>query len=433
MKLLFVSPRFAPCNGADTHRVRGLLRPLADLGCDVTVLACSADLDRNPQDPWLIEGLDQRVEVIRVNGIGRSLERIPGLGSLSARCYLSLHKKGLQVLRQSRFDWVVFSTTEFPINHLGVDWKKKTGTPFVIDYQDPWTSNYYREHPEVTPPGGHLKYTVARALNRWLEGRTLRQASGIISVSAGYPRLIAKEFPGLCPPHLVQPFPVNTDDFALIRKTQDHRGRTNTECTEWTYVGRGGEDMRRSCSIFFRWLRAQPPGSNRVRLIGTSYAGTGRARTTLRDLAHELGVGELVTEDPDRVPFSEALRIIFHADALFIPGSDDPSYTASKIFPYLAAGKPTIAIFHEGSSVPEIMKTSRVGTCITFGADPESDIRALQQLNSLNPAMGAHGAGALPKEVLGRYGQDAQAKEIVRFLDELQSGSAAEPVGGSIA
>ena len=36
-------------------------------------------------------------------------------------------------------------------------------------------------------------------------------------------------------------------------------------------------------------------------------------------------------------------------DALFMPGSDDPAYTASKIYPYLLTRKPLLAIFNAES------------------------------------------------------------------------------------
>jgi hypothetical protein len=50
---------------------------------------------------------------------------------------------------------------------LGPRWKRQFGVPYVLDFQDPWLSDYYDEHPSVRPPGGRLKY----GFSRWLAGR----------------------------------------------------------------------------------------------------------------------------------------------------------------------------------------------------------------------------------------------------------------------
>ena len=43
------------------------------------------------------------------------------------------------------------------------------------------------------------------------------------------------------------------------------------------------------------------------------------------------------------------------ADALFVPGSDNPQYSASKIYPYLLSYKPLLTIFNSNSPIIEIL------------------------------------------------------------------------------
>jgi hypothetical protein len=66
-------------------------------------------------------------------------------------------------------------------------------------------------------------------------------------------------------------------------------------------------------------------------------------------LATELGVAERVTEIPQRIDYQRALRSLINANALVLIGSDEPHYTASKLHPYLLAGRPLLAILHEKS------------------------------------------------------------------------------------
>ncbi|WP_299288396.1 hypothetical protein [uncultured Mucilaginibacter sp.] len=69
------------------------------------------------------------------------------------------------------------------------------------------------------------------------------------------------------------------------------------------------------------------------------------------------------------------------ADALFVPGSDDPQYTASKIYPYLLAQKPLLAIFHQQSTAVKVIRScSSQSSVVTF---PENNIKAKLQIREI--------------------------------------------------
>jgi hypothetical protein len=73
--------------------------------------------------------------------------------------------------------------------------------------------------------------------------------------------------------------------------------------------------------------------------------------------------------------YGETLQCLLDADALIIPGSDDSGYTASKLYPYILARRPLLAIFHRDSSVVDVLRSTRAGTCLTF--DPATSDTAL--------------------------------------------------------
>jgi hypothetical protein len=89
-----------------------------------------------------------------------------------------------------------------------------------------------------------------------------------------------------------------------------------------------------------------------------------------------VGVGEQVQEHPCRVPYFEAIQFLLDSDFLIVPGSDDPQYTASKIFPYILARKPLLAVFHERSSVVEIVRKTQAGVVLSFAAGQSVEIDA---------------------------------------------------------
>jgi hypothetical protein len=396
MRVLIISPHFPPSNAADMHRVRMLLPHFAAEGLEVEVLAVHASQVASPTDTWLEEGLPSGVPVHRVNALGLEWSRIPGLGTLSFRALAAIRRKGSELLGLKSFDLIYFSTTQFGIHLLGPEWKKRFGIPFAMDYQDPWVNDYYRLHPQVRPPGGKLKYSVSSWISRRQEPAVLRRCSGITSVSAAYPAQLESRYPWLSTgepseqptrdkqslPAIVLPFPGDATDLDRVRASEIRQQVFDPQDgnRHWVYVGRGGEDMalavRGIFSALSTLLRTQHALTSRLRVhfIGTSYAGRGKGRRSIEPLAFEYGLEGIVSEHTDRIPYSHALRCLLDADGLIVPGSNDPGYTASKIYPYLLAGKPLLTVFHEQSSVVQLLAKVGGGTLVSFssGDTPES-------------------------------------------------------------
>ena len=125
----------------------------------------------------------------------------------------------------------------------------------------------------------------------------------------------------------------------------------------------------------------QPLEHVRMHFLGTDYANKDQARHWVSPIAKELGVAEYVTEVPDRVPYFQVLRCLQQASALIVPGSDDPRYTASKLYPYILAARPCLTVFHQDSSVNGIMSETKAGVAVTFdsGDSVESVAKRIEQ------------------------------------------------------
>lgn len=370
-RILIVSPHFPPVNTADMQRVRMLLPFFLENGWQAEVLAVSPQQVASPLDPWLVDGLPPDVNVHRVNALGLRWSRIPGLGTLGLRALRQLALAGDRLLAAGRFDLVYFSTTVFDVLRLGPRWKIKFGVPFVMDYQDPWVTDYYRDHPAVIPPGGHLKYAVVNALYRRLEPRVLRHCLGITSVSPAYTRQLNERYPWSQPmPRLVQPFPGAQHDFDRIKSST--RGNRFFSAGDgylhWVYIGVVIPGMYPALRALFMAIKNSMPSAelNRLRMyfIGTSYAPNGRAAPRVSPLANECGLAAQVVEQCERIPYIDALCCLTEADALLAIGSDDPGYTASKIYPYLLARKPLLAIYHEESSIVSLIRDVGGAVCV---------------------------------------------------------------------
>ena len=114
----------------------------------------------------------------------------------------------------------------------------------------------------------------------------------------------------------------------------------------WLYIGRAGHDMNYALRVFFhavrRALENRVIDSDRLQisLMGTDYAPSGPESRWSDLAAREAGIEHLVSERPRRLAYVETLKRLTAADALFMPGSDDPGYTASKVYPYILAQRP---------------------------------------------------------------------------------------------
>ncbi len=165
-----------------------------------------------------------------------------------------------------------------------------------------------------------------------------------------------------------------------------------------------------------RAIEVDPSRRERIAIhfVGTSYASGDRAKKTVEPIAREFGVDDCVTEHPQRIPYFEALRCLLDAHALFLPGSDDPTYAASKLMPCLFAQKAMLAVFHENSPVVATMRKLGAGTAVTFRADTTTADLGERILNQWFHK-GAEAAPIVSQEQLIPYG----AREMTRKLVEI--------------
>jgi hypothetical protein len=378
-KVLIISPNFPPVNAADMHRVRQSMPYFEEMGWKATVVAVEPEFVEMGIDENLLATLPEDSEIIRLKAFNSSNTRKFGLGNLGMRALWHLYKWGNKNISKGKFDLVYFSTTAFPVMVLGRYWKSKFGLPFVVDMQDPWRNDYYLNVPRKQRPP---KFWLAYRLDKWMESYTMKKVDGIISVSDSYPEVLRKRYPGISSvPSETIPFGGAKIDFDVLEKLELRNVNSILEegKINIVYVGRGGHDMALALNAMFKSLKRgldqDPALYSRIRMnfIGTSYARDGLGIKTIEPLAQSHDIGHMVSEMTDRLPYFEALSLLKHADVLFIPGSQDSQYTASKLYPYILANRPLMAIFHENSSVVRILKETNAGEVATFSEEHSAD------------------------------------------------------------
>src|SRR5262249_36584720 len=150
-------------------------------------------------------------------------------------------------------------------------------------------------------------------------------------------------------------------------------------------------------------------GRVRLNFIGTSNQPNDDLTYRVRPLAEAEGVSDAVREIPRRLPYMDALGALARSDGVLLVGSDEPHYTASKIYPALMSGRPFLSLFHFASSAHAILTAAGGGRAFAFATSEE--LAALEA----PLADGLRTIAAAP-ESLGRADRSAYAPYEARAI-----------------
>lgn len=372
-RLLIVSPRFPPVESPEVHRARTMLNHLRENGWEGSVL--TLDLPASGGDSRLAQTYPESTEIRR----SRCLPAIPGAGSLGWRSRPFLEKKGTAWIQENRFDLIYFTTTVNEVFRLGPIWKRKHGIPYVLDYQDPWLTDYYDQPDAPEPPGGRMKYRIHQWLARRSEPRCVRTAAGITAVSEDYLHQLRSRYPearGI--PMRTAPFGVAETDWNKSKELGRKPWKTEKEKI-WLNLGRLAPSMKKALEAFLESLAIRPPSAGtKILFLGTSYQEGVVSEVDPVGMAKKICPQVDVEAVPGRLPLLDALKALQQADRLLFFGSDDPGYMPSRLFQYLQAGKPLLAVLHEKSPAYRFAQQHRMPGLAGFATQEGNNEVALK-------------------------------------------------------
>jgi hypothetical protein len=354
-----VSPHFPPDSTAATHRVRLLAPHLAACGWEPTVLTVDPrDYEGRP-DPMLAEAVPREVRVVRTRAWPAGLTRRVGIGDLGARAFNGLRRAANSLVRRESFD--ALFVTIYPAL-LGPILKRRTGLPFVLDYQDPWVGAWGDSVGPQRDGRPDFKSRLSRLIATRLEPIALGAADAVTAVSqATYEQALART-PG-AHPLAVEELPIGWDarDFEIVRHARDAGPSFDGDVINISYVGTVWPSATATIRALLQAcgrLRERGNASRPVRLhfIGTSSRRSGDPPLVVMPLAKEIGVADAVSEQPARVDYFEALQALRDSSAILLIGGIEPHYTPSKVFPVLLSERPVLAILHEHSAGAELLR-----------------------------------------------------------------------------
>lgn len=361
------------------HRVRQSIIYYKEYGWDVEIVAVYPQYISIEQDKLLLDTLPPDIKIHYVDARPNFLTKLFRLNSVAFRSIFYYNNKVSDILKNNRHDLVFFSTTAIQLSILGRYWKYKFKIPYVIDMQDPWRSDhYFQTNYSKRPPRFMLSYI----LDMILENITMRKVDGLISVSQSYIDVLYKRYRNIRSiPSAVIPFAAYPLDIEVAKNhniKNDFFTKDN-KCFNIVYIGRAGHDMELANEIFLKAIkygleRIEAFKNIKVYFIGTSYDKSPNAIKTVEPISKKLQINTYVYEQTQRIPYFDSLKVLSDASLLFIPGSDNIGYSASKIYSYAYLKIPILTLFHSSSSVNNFMTDCNLGLALQFDKKSEMDI-----------------------------------------------------------
>ncbi len=393
-RVLIIAPDFAPSSLPPATRVRFFAKHLPEFGWEPIVLAVDPKHYEATVDPENEQLLSRSLEVIRTGAFSARWTRKFGVGDIGMRSLWHHWRAIKRLCGERKIDLIFIPVPPYVPMILGRLAHARFGIPYVIDYIDPWVTEYYWKLPKAhRPPKWRASYWLSRAL----EPFALRKVSQITGVSKGTTDGVIDSYSWLAPEQATEiPYGAEAGDFEYLRR---HPRRNsifdpNDGLLHVSYVGACIPAMHAAVRAVFQAVRAgldrSPETFQRLRLhfVGTSYSANGHAPQRVLALAREVGIESLVDEHPSRIPYLTSLQVMIDSQALLLIGSDERHYTASKVFPYILAERPLLAIFHEESSVVSILREVKSASFVTFTREArpakriENVLRRLDQIIS---------------------------------------------------
>ena len=377
-----ISPHFPPDTRAAAHRMRLLAPCLQEHGWEPTVVSVDPRDLGVPIERDLERFVHGDVRVERVRAFGGARGRFLGIGDLGLRSLWPIERRARRLLGTERYDAILITVPPHYTATLGARLNRLSGTPFVLDYQDPWVSAW-----GLSVGGGpngavDWKSRLSRWLALVLEPRALRGVAGLTAVSEGTLEGLLDRHPALRElPRAEIPLGGDPRDFLKLRESPRANrffdpadGRTHV-----AYVGTlppaGGREVL-AALLRGAALAVQRSPALRAKLrfhfIGMSMQRTGRPAMLALELAQVAGVADLIDEHPLRIDYLDALTVLGQAGLVLLLGGTERHYTASRVYPALLSGNPLLAVYNEASTACEALR--RLGPpgathLITFGTE----------------------------------------------------------------
>jgi glycosyltransferase involved in cell wall biosynthesis len=409
--VLLVSYHYLPAATPGSRRLDTVARLLAQRGWRSIVLTATGARsgDNHSAEIEVIRTTRRRLAADRADpAIARPLvSRIPvlrhatGFPDKYAPWGVSLVPAILRLVASHSID-VVYSSSPPHSMHAAIAAARALRSfRWVAEFRDPWMFPSRRELP-----------AVSAQVQRRMERTVLRRADLVIANTPGNRAALLRANPDLDGAHIR----VSTNGYDASLFAPASIPEQPSETADLTYVGEVYDGMFARLGAALASIRERNPAHvPRIAVYGTIHAGERRRITAL-------GLDEFI-EDRGFVPHEQSVAAMKTARALLVllpPHERWRTCVPSKMYWYLAARRPIIAIVPEGDAA-DLVRGMHAGRALTHddAAAVGRELEAWVLAGRATPATRLSGQGT------ERYSMDAIVDELDSMLREVMHGSPA--------
>jgi hypothetical protein len=431
-RFLLISPYFTPSSRIGAKRALNLVRHLPALGWEPVVLCCP---EREGSELLGQDGLTPPGHPVHhefgswlgrtLRGRGDSIELLPQVHSPRAESRarrIPLLGPGLEAIRKSeitpldQYMWdipflvgratriarderaraIVVNADPWSGLVVGAAVARRLDLPLIADLRDPWAL-----HPRRQP----RRTAITRAAIFELERRLLRRANRIVLNTERSAAAYRDHYAGV----------IAEDRFTFIRNAFDASiyhapvptAREGFAIHYFGTVG-SGRDPADFYAGLARFLRELGPAAANVKIVFHGDSGP-----TTDPRVQELGLEPHIEVGP-HVPLRETLRALHEADVLLlVEGEDRSLQLPAKLYDYLAAERPILAVGAH-AELADILERTRAGVSTGCGEGPDAVTQRLRDLyrDRRRPFV-------TDEKAVDEFRADAQAMRFRQLLEEV--------------
>jgi glycosyltransferase involved in cell wall biosynthesis len=341
-KLLIVSTHFPPDARPGTHRVIRFAKYLTQLGWNIHVLTLrtEAALYKQMRDVSLLNKIPSSVKVHTTNALrlgwpfsGFNSYLVPDkeAGWIPFAC-----SKGLKIIRDHDIT-ILYSTAPPWTTHVTCWWlKKKTGVKWVADIRDPWTRRPWM--PARDRRG--IRYSLLKKIERMVVNsadRVILNTSHLHKDFCAYYRNVDPE------KFLTIPNGIDVDDFCGLDGEKSSADRFVVTHGGSLYRKRDPRPFLQAVSELVR-DKAIAESDLLVRFLGSV-----DSKFDMHGWVREHNLESMVRIEA-AVAHDQYLKELSSSDVLLLIQPDTDLQVPSKLFEYMAVGKPVLALAHSGAT-----------------------------------------------------------------------------------
>lgn len=307
---------------------------------------------------------------------------------------------GKKILQTEKIDVIFSSAPPYTTHLIGLKLHRHSGLPWVVDFRDSWIG-------WVSAPQWRPK--VCRKIEMRMEEAVLREGTKILTVSNG----VKEDLLSRHPKQDDQRWQILSNGFDLA-DFENVQPKPKSEKITITYSG--SMYGARNPEYLLQALESLQKKKSGL-LAKLQFRFVGRIWDAILNRIESSAVSGLFEIIP-YVPHAESLAYLMGSDILLLIIDDSPAnkgILTGKLFEYIGAGKPILALAPEGEAA-HLIRSNNLGKVA-----PPKDVDAIQ--NSLQTLVQDYLDGKpifkMDSDVRKRFERREQAGELARLLTDL--------------